>query len=103
MSEKWWDMSDDELDDLFREASDKVEVPFKSSSFDKLRQKIDIQRTPEPPKGYKKRWLVLLAGLFLMVGVGLVYRSVSKKQGLVIDSKGIIQRRLQEILVMKKQ
>jgi hypothetical protein len=88
MSEKWWDMSDDELDDLFREASDKVEVPFESSSFNKLRQKIDIQRKPEPPQGYKKRWLVLLAGLFLMVGVGLVYRSVSKKQGLVIDSKG---------------
>jgi hypothetical protein len=88
MSEKWWDMSDDELDDLFREASDKVEVPFESSSFDKLRQKVDIQRKPEPPKGYKKRWLVLLAGLFLMVGVGLVYRSVSEKQGLVIDSNG---------------
>jgi Outer membrane protein beta-barrel domain len=74
MSEKWWDMSDDELDDLFREASDKVDVPFESSSFDKLRQKIDIQRKPEPAQGYKKRWLVLLAGLFLMVGVGLVYR-----------------------------
>ena len=74
MSEKWWDMSDDELDDLFREASDKVDVPFESSSFDKLRQKIDIQRKPEPAQGYKKRWLVLLAGLFLMVGIGLVYR-----------------------------
>ena len=74
MSEKWWDMSDDELDDLFREASDKVDVPFESSSFDKLRQKIDIQRKPKPAQGYKKRWLVLITGLFLMVGVGLVYR-----------------------------
>ena len=88
MSEKWWDMSDDELDDLFRDASDKVDVPFESSSFDKLRQKIDIQRKPEPPQGYKSRWLVLLAGLFLIVGVGLVYHSVNKKQSLVIDSKG---------------
>lgn len=88
MSEKWWDMSDDELDDLFRDASDKVDVPFESSSFDKLRQKIDIQRKPELPQRYKSRWLVLLAGLFLIVGVGLVYHSVNKRQSLVIDSKG---------------
>ena len=74
MSEKWWDMSDDELDDLFREASDKVDVPFDSSAYNKLRQKIGEQPMSEPPKGFKKRWLFLLAGLFLMVGVGLVYR-----------------------------
>lgn len=88
MSEKWWDMSDDELDDLFRDASDKVDVPFESSSFDKLRQKIDIQRKPEHPQGYKNRWLVLLAGLFLIVGAGLVYHFVNKKQSSVIASKG---------------
>jgi hypothetical protein len=74
MSEKWWDMSDDELDDLFREASDKVDVPFDSSAYNKLRQKIAEQPKSEPPKGFKKRWLLLLAGLFLMVSVGLVYR-----------------------------
>ena len=27
----------------------------------------------EPPRGFRKRWFFLLAGLFLMVGVGLVY------------------------------
>ena len=74
MSEKWWDMSDDELDDLFREASDRVDVPFDSSAYNKLRQKIVEQPMSEPPRGFKKRWLLLLAGLFLMVGVGLVYR-----------------------------
>jgi hypothetical protein len=74
MSEKWWDMSDDELDDLFREASDKVDVPFDSSAYNKFRQKIAEQPKSEPPKGFKKRWLLLLVGLFLMVGVGLVYR-----------------------------
>ena len=74
MSEKWWDMSDDQLDDLFREASDKVDVPFDSSAYNKLRQKIAERPMSEPPRGFKKRWLLLLAGLFLMVGVGLVYR-----------------------------
>ena len=74
MSEKWWDMSDDELDDLFREASDKVDVPFDSSAYNKLRQKIAERPISEPPRGFKKKWLLLLAGLFLMVGVGLVYR-----------------------------
>ena len=74
MSEKWWDMSDDELDDLFREASDKVDVPFDSSAYNKLRQKIAERPMSEPSRGFKKRWLLLLAGLFLMVGVGLVYR-----------------------------
>jgi hypothetical protein len=74
MSEKWWDMSDDELDDLFREASDKVDVPFDSTAYNKLRQKIAAQPMSEPSRGFKKSWLLLLAGLFLMVGVGLVYR-----------------------------
>lgn len=79
MSEKWWDMSDDELDDLFRDASDKVEVPFDSSSFDKLRHKMDSQRQPEIPKGFNKRWLLLLAGLIVLVGAVLVYRFDGKK------------------------
>ncbi len=79
MSEKWWDMSDDELDDLFRDASEKVEVPFDSSSFDKLRHKVDSQRQPEVSKGFKERWLLLLAGLIILVGVGLMYHFNSKK------------------------
>ena len=73
MSEKWWDMSDDELDDLFREASEKVEIPFNSSAYNKLRQKIAEQPMSGSSNGLKKRWLFVLAGLFLMVGVGLVY------------------------------
>ena len=88
MSEKWWDMSDDELDDLFRDASDKVDVPFDSSSFNKLRHKIDSQRLPKGSKGFRKRWLLLLAGLILLVGVGVVYRFGDKKQDLTIDSEG---------------
>ena len=83
MSEKWWDMSDDELDDLFRDASEKVDIPFDSSSFDKLRHKMDSQRQPEAPKGFKRRWLLLLAGLILLVGVGLVYRFSNKKGDLL--------------------
>jgi|GEM_PF-4745708 len=88
MSEKWWDMSDDELDDLFRDASDKVDIPFESPSFAKLRQKIDIQRKPEPPQGYKSRLLALFVCLFLIVGVSLVYQLNDRKQSLLIHSKG---------------
>jgi hypothetical protein len=96
MSEKWWDMSDDELDDLFREASDKVDVPFDSSAFNKLRQKIDSQ--PEAPKGFKKRWLLLLVGLFMLVGVGLVYRFTSSKEdGLVNKNEGILNKSLESV------
>jgi hypothetical protein len=96
MSEKWWDMSDDELDDLFREASDKVDVPFDSSAFNKLRQKIDLQ--PETPKGFKKRWLLLLVGLFMLVGVGLVYRFASSKEdGLVNKNEAIIDKNLESL------
>ena len=72
MSEKWWDMSDDELDDLFREASDKAEIPFDSSALDKLRQKIDFKQMPQPQQGFKRRW-VALAGLLIFVGVALLY------------------------------
>ena len=78
MSDKWWDMPDDELDDLFREASDKVEIPFDSSAFDKLRHKIDNQPEVSTPKSVKSKWLLPLA-LLLLVGVGMVYYFVSKK------------------------
>jgi hypothetical protein len=80
MSEKWWDMSDDELDDLFREASDKVDVPFDSSAFDKLRHKMESPSSPETANRFKKRWLLPLLGLLLLVGVGLVYRLESSKE-----------------------
>ena len=74
MSEKWWDMSDDELDDLFREASDKVDIPFDSLAYNKLRQRISEQPKSGVFEGFKKRGILSLVGLFLMVGVGLVYR-----------------------------
>ena len=79
MSEKWWDMSDDELDDLFREASDKAEIPFDSSALDKLRQKIDFKPIPQPQQGIKKRWFALVALLFF-VGVALLYTFSGKKE-----------------------
>jgi hypothetical protein len=99
MSEKWWDMSDDELDDLFREASDKVDVPFDSSAFNKLRQKIDSQ--PEAPKGFKKRWLLLLVGLFMLVGVGLVYRFTSSKESGLVNKNEEVSNKITEDLERK--
>lgn len=80
MSEKWWDMSDDELDDLFREASDKVEIPFDSSALDKLKQKIDFKPIPQlkPSQGFKKRWIAL-AGFLIFFGVALLYTFFGKE------------------------
>ena len=83
-------LNDDELDDLFREASDKVDVPFDSSAYNKLRQKIAEQSMSESPNGFKKRWLFLLAGLFLIVGVGLVYRFGNKKEDLINNNQSEI-------------
>lgn len=79
MSDKWWDMSDDEMDDLFREASDKVEIPFDQSSLDKLRQKIDPKPLIQPSSRLKYSSLLLLL-LMWTVGGGLVYYS-SKVKG----------------------
>jgi hypothetical protein len=92
MSDKWWDMSDDELDDLFREASDKVDIPFDSSAFDKLRHKIDNQPKAESPRSSSRRWLLPLLALLLMVGVGVVYRyattqDISQKETYTGDNK----------------
>ncbi|MES2516966.1 MAG: outer membrane beta-barrel protein [Bacteroidota bacterium] len=78
MSDKWWDMPDDELDDLFREASDKVEIPFDSLAFDKLRHKIDNKPKSETPKGFRIKWLLPALTLLLLVGVGFVYYFTSK-------------------------
>ncbi len=96
MSEKWWDMSDDELDDLFREASDKVEIPFESSSFDKLRHKMNAQPQPESPKGFGRRWLLLLAGLFFLVGVGLVYRFGGLNEGDLMNKNEVVSNTIIE-------
>ncbi len=84
MSEKWWDMSDDELDDLFREASDKAEIPFDSSALDKLRQKIESKSIPQPApsQGFKK-WWIALAGILIFFGVALLYTFSGKNE----DSK----------------
>jgi hypothetical protein len=86
MSEKWWDMSDDELDDLFREASDKAEIPFDSSALDKLRQKIDFKPTPQPSQGFKKRWLAL-TGLLIFFGVVLVYIFSGKNDDSTLENR----------------
>lgn len=73
MSDKWWDMSDDELDDLFREASDKVQIPFDQSSLDKLKAKIDPKPVMAPATRFKnERWLLLLL-LLCFVGAGIGY------------------------------
>ncbi len=88
MSDKWWDMPDDELDDLFREASEKVEIPFDQSAFDKLRHKIDNQPEIATPKSISRKWLLPLI-LLLLVGVGLVYHFVSKKTDLVSNNSTI--------------
>ena len=119
MSEKWWDMSDDELDDLFREASDKAEIPFDSSALNKLRQKIDFKPSPEPQQGFKKRWLALIALLFF-VGVALLYTFSDKKEIILpsstiknnqenrqpfptesSDNKQLNQEKLKEVLANK--
>lgn len=73
MSDKWWDMSDDELDDLFREASDKVQIPFDQSSLNKLKIKIDPKPVIVPATRFKnERWLLLLL-LLCFVGAGIGY------------------------------
>lgn len=78
MSDKWWDISDDELDDLFREASDKVEIPFDQSSFDKLSQKMNSQPQIERFVYLKRaKWLLLF--LFVFIGAGVVYLAVEQK------------------------
>ena len=74
MSDKWWDMSDDELDDLFREASDKVEIPFDQSSLDKLKNKLEPQPAIIPESRYKyERWLLLLFLLCFVGGITIYY------------------------------
>lgn len=85
MSDKWWDISDDELDDLFRDASDKVEIPFEQSSFDKLNQKMNNQPQVKRSVFLKRaKWLLLL--LFVFSGAGLVYRAV-KTNGVSFESQ----------------
>jgi hypothetical protein len=88
MSEKWWDMSDDELDDLFREASDKADTPFNQLAFDKLRQKIDFKPIPPttPQGGFKKRWLALVA-LLIFFGGTLLYTFFNKKDSSIPDNQ----------------
>lgn len=77
MSDKWWDMSDDELDDLFREASDKVEIPFDQSSLDKLKIKIDPKAKTVSRFDFEKALLLLLLLIFVGGGVGFYLKKNS--------------------------
>lgn len=66
------EMSDDELDHLFRESAEKMDFDFDPDSWAKMSQKLDAV-VPPPSSGrgtnpWPKRSLLLLIGLFALVG-----------------------------------
>lgn len=91
MSDKWWDMSDDELDDLFREASDKVQIPFDQSSLDKLKVKIDPKPVAVSSFKYKRGLLLLLLLVFVGGGIGFYLRKNYENKKLITQKSQIIK------------
>lgn len=67
MSDKWWDISDDELDDLFRDAAGKEDYPFDPSAFKDLQSKMN----PKPSFSFWKQIGLPGLGILLFLGVGI--------------------------------
>ncbi|MBB6002176.1 hypothetical protein [Arcicella rosea] len=90
MSDKWWDMSDDELDDLFREASDKVQIPFDQSSLDKLNAKIATKPLTGSRFKYERGLLLLLLLVFVGGGIGFYLRKNYEDKKIVTQKSELI-------------
>ncbi len=76
MADKWWDISDDDLDELFREASDKVETPFDPSALAMLKSKMS-GASAVPQKSTWKRWAWIPLLLLLLLSSGVIYNYYS--------------------------
>jgi Outer membrane protein beta-barrel domain len=76
MADKWWDISDDDLDELFREASDKVETPFDPSALAMLKSKMS-GASAVPQKSTWKRWAWIPLLLLLLFSSGVIYKYYS--------------------------
>jgi Outer membrane protein beta-barrel domain len=92
MADKWWDISDDDLDELFREASDKVETPFDPSALAMLKSKMS-GASAVPQKSTWKRWAWIPLLLLLLFSSGVIYKYYSS------DNQSITQKSKQQLLI----
>jgi len=78
------EMSDRELDDLFRKAAEEIEVPFDPEAWKRMEQKLD-------DGGERNGWLrwSLLAGLLLLIGTG-IYLLQQRQAGLSLSKHTIL-------------
>ncbi len=92
MNKNQHDLSDDELDHLFRNSAEKMDFDFDPDSWTKMSQKLDAVNLPAPSENQAKNvWLkrglpILLASLFF-VGGYYVFTSSSKQATTTIQTK----------------
>ncbi|GGD63462.1 hypothetical protein GCM10011514_29360 [Emticicia aquatilis] len=84
------EMSDDELDHLFRESAESMDFDFDPDSWTKMSQKLDAVALP-PSSGrgaspWPKRSLLLLIGLLVFVGGYYSLKSSTNQSGEATDS-----------------
>ena len=76
MTDKWWDISDDELDNAFRDAAEGINPPFDDAAWQNMQHKLDSTSNNRKPLGYKLWWLS--GGLLLLLFGGITYFLVEK-------------------------
>lgn len=78
----WHDISDDELDGIFRDSADKHEVEFEQASWDKMTQKLDLVNShsvePQKTNSWIVRGLIPLSLLLLILIGTVIYRQVAE-------------------------
>ncbi len=78
------EMSDQELDALFRKSAEEIEIPFDPEAWQRMEQKLD-------DNGHRNGWLRwgLLGGLLLLIGTG-IYLLPQRQGGLALPKDTIL-------------
>ncbi len=99
MNSNLHDLSDDELDHLFSDAAEKMEIDFEPDSWTKMSQKLDATsgKTQEKNTGLKRGLLLLLALLFVVGGYYLMKPSTDKVNEIQTNDKNNSEKESKEI------
>lgn len=79
MSQNWQDISDDELDELFRKAADEQDIAFEADSWAKMNQKLNALPASNENSRWKRLLPLLLVLLLSFVGGGYYFIEDSEK------------------------
>lgn len=89
MSQNWQDISDDELDDLFRKAADEQDIAFEADSWAKMNQKLSDLPASNENSRWKRLLPLLLVLLLSFIGGSYYFMKDSEKSEKIEENNSL--------------